>query len=169
MPTLTNIGLISGLKQLIPDYIRSYLVANGAGASMFSVDAVNLNQWSGSPKSLINVYDWRIEDSPQDSGICRERQSIYFSVVIRNMEQVGAEFNLQADYIRAIFAGKGATLNTFSGKLNGSSFTNQRLSAFGLFNFRVTSMREVYAANDSYFIFGVTCQIQFKNQFIALS
>ena len=169
MATVSNINMIGELKELIPQYIRGYLVQNSANKPIFDVQAVNLGEFSASPKSLINVYDWRIEDVPQESGICRERQAVYFSVAIRKMDGVGSQFDLQAGYIRAIFAGKGVMLNTFSGTFNGSSFTNKRLSYFGLFDFRISQMREVYSQNTAYYIFSVVCKVQFKNRFPSLT
>jgi hypothetical protein len=165
MPSLTNINLLGELKELIPQYIETYLITNVAGDAVFKVDSVSLQEWSGSPKSLINVYDYRVEDNPQGSGICREQLLVYFTVGIRKLEKAPVNYDLQAGYIRAIFSGKGVSLNPFSGKFNGSSFTNLRLSDFGLYDFRLSAMREQYSQNATYWLFSVQCKVNFSNVF----
>lgn len=166
MPSLNNINILGQLKELLPQYVRSYLVTNLAGGAIFSVGTENVRQMSGSPKSAINLYDWRIEDFPQGSGICWERLAVYFTVSVRPMDGVGNKLDLQAGYIRAIFSSYGAKLNKFNGNFEGSSFTNQYLGDFGLFDFRLSQMRENYSQNSVYYTFNVSCKVQFKNQHV---
>lgn len=166
MPTLNNINLIGQLKELLPQYVRTYLVNNVAGDAIFKVSTEHISQLSTASSSVINLYDWRIEDFPQGSGICNERLSVYFNVSIRPMDGVGNKLDLQAGYIRAIFSSGGAKLNPFSGTLDGVPFTSQYLGDFGLFDFRLSNMREISTMNSVYYVMGVQAKIQFRNQHV---
>lgn len=166
MPALSNINILGQLKELLPQYVRGYLVTNVAGGAIFAVSTENIFQLSTSPKSVINLYDFRIEDFPQGSSICAERLSIYFSVAIRPMDGVGNKLDLQAGYLRAIFSSGGAKLNKFSGTFEGQPFTDLMLGDFGLFDFRLSPMRENYDINTVYYTFGVQAKVQFRNQYI---
>lgn len=166
MPTLSNTTLLGQLKELLPQYVRTYLVNNVAGDAIFKVSTEHISQLSTASSSVINLYDWRIEDFPQGSGICSERLAVYFNVSIRPVDGVGNKLDLQAGYIRAIFSSGGAKLNPFSGTLDGVPFTDQYLGNFGLFDFRITSMRESQGQNSVYYVFGVQAKIQFRNQHV---
>jgi len=82
------------------------------------------------------------------------------------MDGVGNKLDLQAGYLRAIFSSGGAKLNKFSGTFEGQPFTDLMLGDFGLFDFRLSPMRENYDINSVYYTFGVQAKVQFRNQYI---
>lgn len=167
MPTMTNTALLVQLKELIPQYVRGYVVANGSGHPIYEVRNINPQEFSDAAKSLICIYEYAADEFPQGDSLCEEMQVLSFRVAIRNMEKVGPQHDKQVSWTRSIFAGQGVHLNRFSGTYEGAPFVNQLLTDFGMFDFQTTPMQENYGKNDIWHTFGVRAKVSFQTQIIA--
>jgi len=167
MPSFTNIGMLSQLKELIQQYVRSYVVTNSAGDAIYEVRNINPQEMSEAAKSLICLYEFSADPFPQGNTLCEECTNLFFRVAIRRMEREGSQYDTQVGYTRSIFAGQGVRLNKFSGTFRGTPFTNLILPDFGLYEFRSTPTQENYSKNDTWHTFGVSARVSFKNQIAA--
>jgi len=95
MPSFTNIGMLSQLKELIQQYVRSYVVTNSAGDAIYEVRNINPQEMSEAAKSLICLYEFAADPFPQGNTLCEECTNLFFRVAIRRMEREGKIWTME--------------------------------------------------------------------------